>query len=98
MPNASAYVHTTDWAKPRNGAAAAQSRGKHSRLSRGAWLADLVALRKVVTLCFKCTARWSAKANHYHPFEAIPGWGTCVAECDGCRNESICTAFKAQES
>ena len=98
MPQVNApYVHTTDWTQPRNAARAAESRGKNSRQARGSWLADLAALRKAITLCFACRARWGAKANGYVATEVIPGWQECMAECDGCRNHARCTMFKPQE-
>jgi len=92
-----AYVHTTDWKAPINAARAAQSRGKRSTLSRGAWLADLTALRKAITLCFRCAARWNARENGYQAAQVVPGWNLCQAECDGCKTETRCTFFKPQE-
>jgi hypothetical protein len=92
-----AYVHTIDWTKPANGLKAARSRGKVSTLSRGAWLSDLTALRKSMTLCFRCLSRFDFKAAGYMKAEAAPGWHECVAECDGCRIEGRCTFLKPQE-
>ena len=98
MPTVNApFVHTTDWSNPVNGARAAQSRGKRVHQARGSWLEDLSLRGKCVTLCFKCAARWSPKANRYAAAEAIPGWKECFAECDGCRNEARCTLYKPED-
>lgn len=90
-------VHTTDWTTVQACEQLARSRGKPAVLARGSWLSDLAVLRKSVTLCFKCVARWSPKANGYQQGQVLPGWNHCRAECDGCATETHCTFFNPVE-
>ena len=93
-----AYVHTKDWGTPLNRAERSRSRGKNHRECRGAWLDALAQLKKSITLCFKCSARWSPKANGYVAAQPAPGWHYCIAECDGCRDMAAkCTFYTPQE-
>lgn len=73
-----------DWKTPANRLRAAAARGRPSGLLRGSWIADLVALKKAVTLCAACVPKWNARANGYEQRDVVPGHTHAVGECDGC--------------
>ena len=90
-------VHTTDWNQSAKRASVAEAPGKPTGLSRGGWLSDMTALRKMVTICHKCVARWNPKLHGYVRARIVPDWPDCFAECDGCATEGTCQSFKPQE-
>lgn len=86
-----------DWTTPANRLKAAASRGRPTGLLRGAWLADLAALRKCITLCAACQPKWSPAAHKYHRCNVGPS-RTANGECDGCGTFDSCAVYMPQET
>ena len=55
------------------------SRGRRIGKPHGSYIADLVSLRKWITLCQKCAHKFDARANRYFPEVNIPANVICDA-------------------
>lgn len=91
-------VHTTNWNTRANRLRVAQAKGRPSGLARGSWIADLVALKKAITLCMHCMPKFDHKANHYSPRTITPSHPFVTAECDGCGSPfARCKLYRHEE-
>lgn len=94
-----AAVHTTDWSSPANRLRAAASRGKRTGLPRAAWIDSLAALKKAITLCFRCKPKFNHGAYHYEKHRALPSHDYVIGECDGCAARAAqCQLYLPQEN
>jgi hypothetical protein len=66
------------------------------RIGNASWLSDMVALRKLISVCSRCEYkfpwRWKQKL-HYAEFTPFHGEGLC----DGCRHEGVVTLYRSKD-
>jgi len=87
-----------DWRTPANRLKAAESRGRPRGLLRGSWIADLVSLKKAVTLCAMCQPKFDARRNGYEQRDVMPGHRHAIGECDGCAStHAVCAMYLPRE-
>ncbi|MGE0289523.1 MAG: hypothetical protein AB7I42_26040 [Bradyrhizobium sp.] len=87
-----------DWKTPANRLLAAAHRGRPTGLLRGSWIADLVSLKKAVTLCGMCVPKWNPRANGYERKMVTPIHDHAIGECDGCNQKfAKCAMFLPRE-
>ena len=68
------------------------------RITPGARVDNMVALRKALTLCFKCKHKFLHKPENYIRVERLCGQPEVMGQCDGCANpHDNCTLFMAAE-
>ena len=93
-----ANVHTTDWALPANRERRALHPGKPQGLTRGAWVADLAALKKAIFLCWSCQPKFNARSNHYVRRNVCASHREAISNCDGCGAVMVkCALYKHEE-
>lgn len=91
-------VHTTDWNAPKNRLRRNEHKGRPLRLVAGSWLADLVSLKKAITLCRGCMNKFDHNAHHYTPRTITPSHPMVVSDCDGCRAKYVmCKLYRHEE-
>lgn len=70
--------------------------GKSRGTTAGSWISDLVAAKKVVTLCPLCTHKFNPGRLGYRKEKEFP---YVQAKCDGCQVFDIrCTAYFNEET
>lgn len=74
---------------------ASEAPGKPIRRVTGGWIADMVALRKCLTLCWACERKFDAKRNGYRKLDFVaPGHRTATGTCDGCKHTAaLCYVY-----
>lgn len=76
-----AAVHTKPWTDQRM-VLEAEHQGRNARVTAGSHIADLVALKKTILLCHKCSPKFGSAKSGYVTSKNIPFAG---ARCDGCK-------------
>jgi len=75
------------------------SPGKPLGRVTGGWIADMIGLRKSLTLCEKtCTRRFKPRSEGYDGPIEIAGYQYVYSTCDGCRETAVkCHLFEPSE-